>query len=85
MLSTDLENSLHVHLAVRGYGVPFDKLRAGFRLRECFAVRSTHFAQDDNFRERGEEGLARAAAMPFVLLEDEVIGHAGNVVADHAR
>ena len=29
--------------------VPFDKLRAGFRLRNPFASRSDGFAQDDNF------------------------------------
>ena len=29
------------------YKVPFDKLRAGFRLRGCFALLSSHSAQDD--------------------------------------
>lgn len=29
-------------------GVPFGKLRAGFRLRSCFAMRSGYSAQEDN-------------------------------------
>jgi hypothetical protein len=42
-------------------GVPFDRLRAGFRLRESFDFRTIHFAQDDNFR-----------LMTALIMEDEL-------------
>jgi hypothetical protein len=45
-------------------GIPFGKLRAGFRLRECCALRSTHFAQDDKLR-----GLAWPTILPIRLRE----------------
>jgi hypothetical protein len=35
-------------------GVPFDRLRAGYRLRDCSASRGIHFAQDDRGRTDGE-------------------------------
>jgi hypothetical protein len=67
------------------------RLRSG-QAFDCVVVRfaNDNFAQDDRAMRRAmcaasERASARTAAVLFILFDDEMIGHAGDVIADHAR